>query len=168
MALNIVTADISALRKAAYMGRARSQEMIDLISAIQSLKQNQAKALVREPNETMGTLRSRLGYAARAADVKLRTVSDENRLMFGLKRTGGGTVQQREGAVERRAAVRECALNLAQSGQSVVSADDVLQALSDDGVTFDVARPATMVGAVLRSMSEFDRVGKNEFRYKAE
>ena len=166
LALNIVDADISALRKLTRPGRARSAETLKLISAIESLKPGQAKALVVEAGDTIPALRSKLGYAARAAGVKLRTASDGTRLIFALQKKVSSTVQNREGAAERKELVRSGALGLANSGKDEISAEDVLETLPQDDQIFKMARPATVVGAVLRSMPEFVRVAKNRFQFK--
>ncbi len=167
MSLKILDVDINALRSAAYASRARSPEMVELIGAIQSLRPGDAKALVLEEGETISGLRSKLGYAARVTGVKLRTTTDESRLMFTLKVRSSSVAQDRESAAERRDAVLSTAAKLTQSGQHVVSAEEVLQALAADGMVFETARPATMVGAFLRSAPQFTRVGKNEFKYEA-
>ena len=166
MALNIVDADIGALRKLLRPGRARSPETLQLINAIESLKPGQAKALVLERGDTLPAMRSKLGYAARAAGVKLQTASDGSRLIFALQKKGSSAVQDREGASERKELVRSGALGLAHSGQSEISAEDVLEALPKDDRIFRMSRPATVVGAVLRSMPEFVRVARNRFRFK--
>lgn len=166
MALNIVDADIGALRKLTRPGRARSAETLKLINAIESLKPGQAKALVLEAGDTIPALRSKLGYAARAAGVKLRTASDGSRLIFALQKKSSTAVQNREGAEERKELVRSGALGLANSGQNEISAEDVLEALPKDDQIFQMSRPATVVGAVLRSMPEFVRVAKNRFQFK--
>ena len=167
LALNIVDADISALRKLTGPGRARSAETLKLISAIESLKPGQAKALVLEAGDTIPALRSKLGYAARAAGVKLRTASDGTRLIFALQKKTSSTAQNREGADERKELVRSGALGLANSGKREISAEDVLGVLPKGDQIFNMARPATVVGAVLRSMPEFVRVAKNRFQFKS-
>ena len=164
MAMNIVDADISALRNARTAGRARSPETVALIEAIESLSSGKAKALIPERDDTLSRLRSRLGYASRAAGVKIRVVADQNRLLFAL-RAGGRQAAQRGGATARREAVQKAALGIANRKGAVVSAEDVLKAMSKAGSSANVARPATMVGAVLRSMPQFERTGKNEFKF---
>ena len=57
-------------------------------------------------------------------------------------------------------------MGLANSGKSEISAEDVLDTLPKDDQIFSMARPATVVGAVLRSMPEFVRVAKNRFQFK--
>lgn len=166
MALNIVDADIGVLRRLTRPGRARSAETLKLINAIESLKPGQAKALVLEPGDTIQALRSKLGYAARAAGVKLRTASDGSQLIFALQKKSSSAVQNREGASERKELVRSGALGLANSGQNEISAEDVLETLPEDDQIFQMSRPATVVGAVLRSMPEFVRVAKNRFQFK--
>ena len=166
LTLNIVDADIGELRKLIHSGRARSAETLKLINAIESLKPGQAKALLFEPGDTVSALRSKLGYAARAAGVKLRTASDGSRLIFALQNKSSSAVQNQDGASERKELVRSCALELANSGQHVLSAEDVLGALPKDAQIFQMPRPATVVGAILRSMPEFVRVAKNRFQFE--
>lgn len=165
MPMTIVDADIDNLRKAARTGRVRSTETLELVQAIETLEPGKAKALIPDEGETVGRLRSKLSYAARSADTKIRIVTDENRVMFAL-RSGAAGGKTRGGATARRDTVQEKALELARGGKRSITAEDVLDALDKEGVTFDVARPATMVGAVLRAMPEFERVGRNEFRYR--
>ena len=105
--------------------------------------------------------------AARAAGVKLRTASDGAKLIFALQKKSSTTVQNREGASERKELVRSGALELVNSGKQEISAEDVLEVLPQDDQIFSMARPATVVGAVLRSMPEFARVAKNRFQLKS-
>jgi hypothetical protein len=164
MPIKIVDADINRLRTASRSGRSRSQETLRLMRAIDDLRPGRAKALLPEQGESMARLRSRLNYAARASGHKLRVVTDQDRVLFALR--GGAVSRPRAGGAERREAVQKKALALAKGGRGPITAESVLKAMAADGVKFDVARPATMVGAVLRAMPEFERTGKNQFRYK--
>ena len=163
--MKILDADIRELRRASGGGRVRSPETQQLIAAIESLGAGRAKAVIPEDGETVARLRSRLSYAARIADAKLKIVALDNRLLFAL-RPGSSAKKTIVGKTERRAAVREAALKLGQSGRLQVKAEDILRVLGE-GAFAGVARPATVVGAVLRAMPEFERVGKNEFMYKS-
>ena len=85
--------------------------------------------------------------------------------MFALQKRGPSG-RDPSAAAERREAVQGKALELAGSGQGEITADDVVEALGQDGLNLNVSRPATMVGAALRAMKEFERVGRNIFRYR--
>ena len=165
--MKIVDANIADLKTAPRGRRQRSPETQKLIEAISSLKAGQAKAVVPEGNETVKGLRTRVGYAARAADRKLRIVADENRVMFTLRGGSRSGATSRAGAAERKAVVQKKALEIGRRRKTALSAQDVIDALNAEGVVLDVARPGTMVGAVLRSMPEFERTGQNEFTYKS-
>jgi hypothetical protein len=165
MPIQIIDADYEQLKRAARAGRVRSKEVQQLVKAVQDLAPGKAKALVPERGENVARLRTRLSYAARAAGVKLRVAVDEDRVLFAL-RSGSKSGAGRVGATERRRLVQQKAFQLGKGGRRAVTAEDVLKALAADGVTFEVARPATMVGAVLRSMPEFERTGRNTFKYK--
>jgi len=166
MAVTIVDADIGSLRTAGRAGRARSPETRDLIEAIQALGPGQAKAVLLDPGETIPKIRSRLAYASRIAGKKIRIATDGQRLLFTLRHEGRAG-SDRAGTARRRETIRAKALELARGGRKEITAEDVLSALKADGVTFGLARPATMVGAVLRASDEFDRIGRNVFRYNA-
>jgi hypothetical protein len=165
--MKIVDANISDLKTAPRGRRQRSPETQKLIEAISGLKAGQAKAVVPEGSETIKSLRTRVGYAARAADRKLRIVADDSRVMFSLRGGSRTGATSRAGAAERKAAVQKKALEMGRRRKSALSAQDVIDALRTEGVELDVARPGTMVGAVLRSMPEFERTGHNEFTYKS-
>ena len=164
MAVRIVDADIRELRKSARRGRSRSPEVLQLIQAVQALKPGQAKALVSEGDVTVKSLRTRLGYAARAAGVKLRVVVAEDRVLFALRRGAGGA--RAKGISARRQAVLDAASKLVKSGKKTTTAEEVLAALKKSGATPEVARPLTMIGAVLRRSQSWKRVGKNKFEYR--
>ena len=164
MPITIVDAEYHRLRRAARTGRVRSKETQHIIKAIEELAPGKAKALVPERGETAPRLRARLAYAARAAGVKLRVVTEENRVLFTV-RAGAGP-RGRGGAAERKRAVQQKAIQLGRGGRRSLTAADVIKALEVDGVTFNIARPATMVGAVLRFMKEFERTGRNTFKYR--
>ncbi len=62
--------------------------------------------------------------------------------------------------------IRTTALALARGGMNVLTPQDVLDYLRmTDGVTFAVQRPGSVVGTVLNNMDEFERLGKNRFKY---
>lgn len=165
MPIKIVDAHVRELHAATRRVRARSPEMQEMIQAVEALKAGQAKALVPEKGEKLTRLRARLSYAAKAAGVKLRVVVAGDRVLFALRR-GRGAGQSRAGADARRQAVREAALKLAKSGKKAIGVEDVLTAMTKAGTAPAVSRPTTMVGAVLRNMSVFKRVGKNKFEYR--
>jgi hypothetical protein len=165
MPITIVDADYQRLRRAARTGRARSKDVQALIKAIEDLAPGKAKALVPERGETAARLRARLAYAARAAGVRLRVVIAENRVVFTPR--AGAAGRSRGGASDRKRLVQQKAVQLGKGGRRSITAEEILKALHDDGVKFDVARPATMVGAVLRAMKEFERTGRNTFKYRS-
>jgi len=136
-----------------------------LIKAIEDLMPGEAKAILLDPGETVPKIRARLMYAARVAGRRLRVATDGGRVLFAL-RLGGRAPGGRAGAVPRREAVLAKALELGRSGRTELTAADVLSALAADGITFDVGRPATMVGAILRSAPGFERTGRNIFHFR--
>ena len=165
MPVMIVDVDISTVRSAARAGRSRSPETKQLIDAIESLAPTEAKAILLDPGETIPKIRAKLAYAARITGRRLRVATDGKRVLFALRGDGrprGGRV----GTGHRRELILAKALELARAGRGELTAEDVLSALDADGVTFDVARPATMAGAVLRAAPEFERTGRNVFRFR--
>ena len=165
MPLTIIDTDIRALRNTSRRGRTRSPETKRLIQALEDLAPGKAKAILLDPGETIPKVRSRLAYAARIAGKKIRVAADDKRVVFAL-RGDGQPRRGRAGIARRRAAILAKALELAGAGRTELTADDVLSALDTDGVAFDVSRPATMVGAVLRGSPEFERTGRNVFRFR--
>ncbi len=164
MPIRIVDADIRHFKRAARSKRARTPEMQQLIKAVEELGSGKAKALIPERGETVARLRSRLAIASRAAGVKLKVAVQDDRVLFARKR--GTAAAGKAGAAGRKQAIQQKALHMAKGGRRTISAADVLASLKADGASFGMARPATMVGAVLRSMKEFERTGRNSFRYK--
>ena len=165
MPFTIVDADIRTIRNASRAGRARSPETKRLIEAIESLAPGGAKAILLDPGETIPKIRSKLAYAARIAGRKLRVATDGERVLFAL-RGDGRPASDRVGTARRREVILAKALELARAGRVELAAEDVLAALDADGVTFGVSRPATMVGAILRGAPEFERTGRNAFRFR--
>ena len=66
---------------------------------------------------------------------------------------------------ERSRLVRQAALRLAKEGQTTLLSGDVIGELARQDVTFSIKRPNSMAGTVMTGMSEFERVGKNLFRF---
>ena len=164
--MKIVDATLADMKSAPRGRRRRSPETQALVEAISALKPGQVKALIPDSGETVKKLRPRISYAARVAGKKVRIAADENKVMFTL-RTGARTGSaSRAGAASRKAAVQAKAIELGKRRKSDISAQDVIDALDADGTSLGVARPGTMVGAVLRSMPEFTRTGSNLFKYK--
>lgn len=66
---------------------------------------------------------------------------------------------------ERSMKVREAALALAKGGKKELTAQEVIDHIADEGITFDVKRPASMAGTVLSQMPQFKRIEMNRFQY---
>jgi len=84
--LRIVEVPLSELQRTRRRGRVRSEETTALIDAILSLKAGQAKAIELEGEEDPRKIRSKLNYAARIADRKIRVVLEDNRVLFARSR----------------------------------------------------------------------------------
>ena len=164
MPIKIVDADYSQLKLVKRAGRARSKDTLDLIKAIEELGPGKAKALIIERGDSAARLRAKVSNAAKIVGVKVRVFIAENKVIFGLRRGKSGGAKA--GAAARKESVRQKALQLAKGGRKSITAADVLKALETDGARISTARPATMVGAVLRNMGEFERAGKNTFKYR--
>ena len=165
MAIKIVDANLNDILSTRRAGRARSPETQMLLDSISALRPGQAKAVVPERGESIPAVRSRIAYAARIANVKLRIVTGSDRLMFALRQGAASNTANREDAAARRESVQKAALKMGRSRKTRLTAENILDGLRKNGIEFDMARPGTMVGAVLRSMPQFERVGKNQFKY---
>ena len=165
--MKIVEASLSDMKSAPRGRRQRSPETQKLIDTIAQLKPGQARALMPEGDETVKKLRPRVSYAARAAGRKVRIVVDDTKVMFTLRSGAKSSSGNKAGAAARKSKVQAKALELGKRRKRDISAQDVIDSLTEDGVDLGVARPGTMVGAVLRSMPEFERTGSNTFKIKA-
>ncbi len=163
--MKIVEASLADMKKTPRGRRQRSPETQQLIDTIVGLKSGQVKALVPEGDETVKKLRPRISYAARVAGRKVRIAADEDRVLFTLRSGGRNGSTNRAGAAARKAKVQAKAIELGKRRKKEIGAQDIIDALNSDGVNLGVARPGTMVGAVLRSMPEFERTGSNQFKY---
>lgn len=165
--MKIVEATLADMKNTPRGRRQRSPETQALIDSISQLKPGQVKALVPEGSETVKKLRPRISYAARVAGRKVRIAANDEKIMYTL-RSGArsSSSANRAGAAARKAKVQAKALELGKRRKSDISAQDVIDALNAEGANLGVARPGTMVGAVLRSMPEFTRTGANKFKYK--
>ena len=163
--MKIVDADIKQLGSSSRSGRTRSAMTNMLIKSVEDLRPGVAKAVELETGETIQKIRARLTYSARVTGRKLSVATDGSRVLFALKdRQDSG--RKRIDAMHRRDAVRAKALELVSS-QKEIKVEDILSALGADTVSsLDVSRPSTMIGAVLRSMPEFERTGQNAFRLR--
>lgn len=162
--LRIVDADPKVLRSAPRRQRSRSPEVLRLIKLLDELPPGQAKALVPEGDETVARLSVRLTTARKVSGVKLRVIKQPDRILFALKVRTGALIRAQ--AAERRQLVTDIALQLARR-RKTITAEGVVKALDAAGTPVTGARPATAVGAILRRMTEFSRIAKNEFRVKA-
>lgn len=164
--MKIVEASLTDMKSAPRGRRQRSPETQKLIDTITELKPGQVKAIMPEGNETVKRLRPRVSYASRVAGRKVRIVADDTKVMFTLRTGARAGSVSKAGAATRKSKVQEKALELGKRRKREISAQDVIDALAADGVTLGVARPGTMIGAVLRSMPEFERTGSNQFKFK--
>lgn len=165
--MKLVEATLADMKSTPKGRRQRSPETQKLIDSIAQLKQGQVMALMPEGNETVKKLRPRISYAARVAGRKVRIAADDNKVMFTLRSGARSGSASRVGAAARKAKVQTKALELGKRRKTDISAQDVIDALNADGANLGVARPGTMVGAVLRSMPEFERTGSNKFKFKS-
>ena len=159
--MRITNADPKLLRSAPNRQRSRSPGMLRLIKVLEELRPGQAKALVPEGDETVARLSIRLTTARRVAGVRLRVVKLPDRVLFVLRSRTSPV--RRAQAAERKGLVKKVALQLAGRRKTITAAD-VVKALAAAGTPVRSARPATAVGAIMRRMSEFSRVGRNEFK----
>lgn len=83
--MQIVNADLAALKSAARRERTRSPETLQLIEAIEGLQSGQAKAVTVEAGQTPEKVRAKIMYAAKACDVKLQVAVQGDRVMFALR-----------------------------------------------------------------------------------
>lgn len=163
--MKIVDADIKQLASSRRSGRTRSAMTNKLIESVEDLQPGAAKAVELEAGETVQKIRARLTYSARVAGRKLSIAVDGNRVLFALKNRQKSVLESSD-AMHRRNAVRAKALELISS-HNEIKAGDILSALGADTVSsLDVSRPSTMIGAVLRSMPELERIGRNVFRLR--
>ena len=165
MGIRIVEADLNDMLGKRRAGRIRSPEMQAMLDSISRLRPGKARAILPDEGETIPAMRSRLAYAARVAGVKLRIATTHDRIMFTLRRDPPVRSVSRENATARRDSVQRAALRVGRSRKTPFTAENLLGAMARNGVKFDMPRPATMVGAILRSMPAFERVGKNRFKY---
>lgn len=66
----------------------------------------------------------------------------------------------------RSSLVRKAALQLATEGRSELTTATVLDVLAGQGIRFSVKRPASLVGSVLSTSSQFRRVAQDRYQYK--
>lgn len=82
--MKIVDIDVKEIDTVSSRGRARSPEMKELISVVSSLKSGDAKAIVASEDMPVKKVRSRLLYAARISDKRLRIGEQGDRVIFAL------------------------------------------------------------------------------------
>lgn len=82
--MRIIDIGIDELDSARRRGRSRSSEMVDLISTIEKMSLNEAKAIIATDGKSVQQLRSRLLYAGRVAGKRLQIGVNEGKLIFAL------------------------------------------------------------------------------------
>ena len=108
------------------------------------------------------------------ANRQLREISEElvvlkrdASLIKDLVNRYGGTADGMS-SQDRSEKIRAVALILAGREGDILTPQDVLDHLqTQEGITFDVQRPGSVVGTVLNNMDEFERLEKNRFRHSA-
>ena len=94
--LRIVDANIDDLNRSTKRGRARSSETQQLISVIDGMKPDAAKAIMLSSGDTGKKVKARIAYAGRLAGKRLQVAIEADRVLFGLsdkparKRRRGG------------------------------------------------------------------------------
>ena len=84
--MRIVDVPLSELQRTRRRGRVRSEETTALIDAVLSLKAGQAKGIELDAEEDPRRIRSKLNYAARIADRRIRVVLEDHRVLFARSR----------------------------------------------------------------------------------
>ncbi|MGB2695678.1 MAG: hypothetical protein WBD55_10900 [Dehalococcoidia bacterium] len=99
---------------------------------------------------------------------EISSLNKEGKLIRELLARYGGAVDGLSSR-ERSTKVRDAALALARSGHAELSSQEVIDHIADqEGIAFDVKRPASMAGTVLSQMPEFERIAMNRFQYIGE
>jgi hypothetical protein len=104
-----------------------------------------------------------------AADRILQDIKDEKdalardeKLIRELLDRYGNSVNK---SSDRSMKIREAALALASSGMTILTPQQVIDYLKGQGATFDVQKPASVAGTILRHMVEFKRIERNQFEF---
>ena len=176
MSFEIVEVDLDEMRRASLMNRAKNDSVRAMYQALFNLKRGAAKAIIAEPGEDLGKIRTALQHCANRTGLDVRIVLDRmaGRVLFtlgeGQSETSNSSVKSTRTAEDvaeaasRRDSIRDAALDLG-STKSLVSAQEVVDHLTQRGLVGNLARPATAVSAVMRNMAEFERIGQSQFRY---
>lgn len=176
MSIEIVEVDPNEMKRASLMNRAKNDNVRAMYQALFELKPGQAKAIVAEPGDDLGRIRTALQHCAARSGHGLRIVLDRmaGRVLFTLAEadsrpsrsvsTSSRTHQDAAEAARRRQLIRDAALDLIGKNP-VLNAQDVVDVLMARGAVGGMARPGTAVSAVMRNMPEFERIGKSQFRF---
>ena len=177
MPIEIVAVDLAEMHRTALLSRAKSSHVRALYEAMFSLKPGEAKAVIAEPGEDLAQIRNLVTQCAARANIDLQIVVDRiaGRVLFTHKpdqsKSGDAipaasrTPEDQAALIDRREKIREAALSLGRQ-RPQISAQEVVDHLRDTGNQLDLPRPTTAVSAVMRNMSEFDRIGRSRFSYR--
>ena len=180
MAIEITEVDLAEMHRTALLNRAKSPNVRALYEAMFSLKPGEAKAVIAESGGDLSQIRNLVTQCATRANMELQIVVDRiaGRVLFTNKPnqphstdtvkgplSATRTPEDQAALVERRMKIREAALELGMQ-RPQISAQEVVDHLRDMGNELELPRPTTAVSAVVRNMSEFDRIGQSRFSYR--
>ena len=95
-------------------------------------------------------------------DEKDALARDEKLIRELLHRYGNSVVDKSGG---RNTKIRETALALARGGTTILTPQQIIDYLRMEGITFDVQKPASIAGTILKRMAEFKRIERNQFEF---
>ena len=179
MPIEIVEVDLDEMRRTALLSRAKSPQVRAIYEAMFSLKPGEAKAVISEPGEEISQIRNMITQCASRADMDLQIVVDRvaGRVLFTLKPSQSAadptssaasstrTPEEQAAQQDRRERIREAALAVGKE-RPQVSAQEVVDYLSNSGNELDLPRPTTAVSAVMRNMPEFEHIDRSRFSYR--
>ena len=182
MPIELVEVDLAEMQRTALLNRAKSPAVRALYEAMFSMESGQAKAAVAEAGEDLSQIRNLVAQCATRAQIDMQIVIDRvgGRVLFTpnpQQSAAGGTSsapvprvsvsrtpEEQAAMVDRRDTIRQAALALGAE-RPQISAQEVVDYMRDSGEVLDLARPTTAVSAVMRNMTQFERVGQSRFSF---
>ncbi len=178
MSFEIVEVDSNEMRRASLINRAKNDNVRAIYQALFDIQTGKAMAIIADPGEDLGKIRTTLQHCANRSGRDLHIVLDRmaSRVLFTLaevkpespdsspKIKSTRSAQDATEATARRDAIRDAALELGNT-RPTVSAQEVVDLLVARGMVMNMTRPATAVSAVMRNMVEFERIGQSQFRH---
>lgn len=125
--------------------------------------------VVRHANDAVNAIREELAYWEQqqtlVSQLHQYMLSKQRQTTQPAHQTGATVTTRTISPAQRSGVIQGTARQLAAEGHGTLTSQDITNRLAETGFVLGVQQPNAVIGTVLSSMPEFERVATNVFKY---